>query len=259
MFWVLGLGLKGCVRSSATNTTVSPGGGCASSCVSKSFSPWLSLTHSVPCNLLSPTPAASGSFASNSSQDRIRPWWSFPVLRHVRLSPALCNAPWTEVLSGQVRALFSGQVGFIPLEHLLCAWLGMRKLQPQLGLFLEGMGSCFTRPFLCKSRVSEGSGGGYPCFDVCWNSPGTALCSLLPLCCLKGPDKLGLCQSCKHKSRDPGCNNRLHLLLRQNVLQMCEIRALSCSLQLWIIRSITQRLCSWITANILVVLCTAGY
>lgn len=96
LMWGLGSGLQGCawlcVRSgdatlSATDTTVSPGGGYATSCVCQVLLPFV-VTHSLHCNLFSPIPAASGSFASNSSQDRTKTLTviSFPYARKAFLS-----------------------------------------------------------------------------------------------------------------------------------------------------------------------------
>lgn len=77
-----------------------------------------------------------------------RPWQSFPFLMHARLSRALCKCPliWGALIR-QVRALFRGQVGFIPLGYLLCTLAGDEKITTTAGAaFLESMGSFFLRP-----------------------------------------------------------------------------------------------------------------
>lgn len=114
---------------------------------------------------------------------------------------------------------------------VLC--LGLRKQQPQLGMhFWEGMGSSFTSP-TCPPQplVSEGSGGGFPVLmsvEIPLAVPSALLLLLFPMAEPWLSTDRAKAPPCKHKARDQGCNNRLHLLLWQCVPHMCEIRALSC-------------------------------
>lgn len=98
--------------------------------------------------------------------------------------------------------------------------------------FWEGMGSSFTSP-TCppQSLVSEWSGGGFPVLmsvEIPLAVPSALLLLLFPMAEPWLSTDRAKAPPCKHKARDQGCNNRLHLLLWQCVPHMCEIRALSC-------------------------------
>lgn len=134
------------MRSSATNTAVSLVEDVPPLVSAKSFYPGLSptlcpATFSVP--LLQPV----GALPVIPVRTGSRPWWSCPVLRHARLSPAPCNAPWSEVLSGTGQSIIQWPGWFYPL------WLGMR-----LGLHFGRHGQLFDKAFPLQK----------PCFRGIW-------------------------------------------------------------------------------------------
>lgn len=124
---------------------------------------------------------------------------------------------------GQFRALFSGQVGFIPLGYLLCTLAGDDKTTARAGAaFLEGRGSCFTRP-ACLPQSSAKATVERDLLEVIPVLMGVEI----PLALLSAPFSISAASKgqtstdcakalpCKYQSRDQGCNNRLHLLLGQ--------------------------------------------
>lgn len=131
------------------------------------------VTDSVLCHLSSPIPAAVGALPVIPARTGSRPDGHSLSLGTQGFSQLSANAPWSEVLSlGSSGHPSVARLVLFPWDICFALWLGMRKLQPQLGLHFwkawaaVSQGLCVYLSPLQK-QCFRGIWWSYPCFDVC--------------------------------------------------------------------------------------------